>query len=347
MERTVQDIARKINGRVVGDESLVIGGLSGIKEAKPGDITFVANRKYFPLVEKTAASAIICPEDMTAQGKTLILTANPSLAFAQVVPLFIEEQPRPWAGVHPSAVVADDARLGRNVSIGPFTVVDNGARIGDNTVIHSHCYIGHHAVIGADSQIYPQVAVRERVSVGNRVIIHCGAVLGSDGFGFVNVAGRHEKIPQIGTVEVQDDVEIGANVTIDRARFDKTVIGRGTKIDNLVQIAHNVRIGENCLIIAQVGISGSTVLEDNCVLAGQAGLAGHITIGEGSVVAAQAGVSTNVPPGTTVSGYPAKPHNEAKRINAHVQLLPKYIKRLNDLRRQVEELENKILRLDE
>ncbi len=344
---TVYEIAEEIQGRISGDGNTEIKSLSGIKEAQPGDITFVANSKYSSLVAKTKASAIICPEGFEAEGKTLIHTSNPSLAFSRIVPLFIPEQPQVQTGIHPTAIIAEDVSLGGNVSIGPYAVVENGVKIEANTIIGSHCFIGHHSVIGQDCCLYAHVSVRERVVIGHRVIIHCGTVIGSDGFGFVNIEGRHEKIPQIGIVEICDDVEIGSNVTIDRARFDKTVIGKGTKIDNLVQIAHNVRIGENCIIIAQVGISGSDIIEDRVVLAGQAGLAGHLTIGEGAVVAAQAGVVGSVPPHTVVSGYPAKPHQTAKRINAYVQRLPVYIKRINELQNKIEKLSEQILSLSE
>lgn len=347
MSRTVKEIAKHIHGKVVGDGDVEIKSLSGIKEARPGDITFVANSKYFPLVEKTKASAIICPEDFTAEGQTLIQTGNPSLSFAKVVPLFMEESPPPAPGIHPTAIIGPGAVLGKDISVGPYTVIEREARIGDRTIIGSHCFIGYRVSVGQDSLFYPNVSVRERVTIGNRVIVHCGTVIGSDGFGFVNIDGRHEKIPQVGTVDVCDDVEIGANVTIDRARFDKTVIGAGTKIDNLVQIAHNVRIGEHCLIVAQVGISGSDIIEDRVILAGQAGLAGHLTVGEGAVVAAQAGVVSSIPPHTMVSGYPAKPHQTAKRINACVQRLPVYIKKISELQKQVDALQTQLNRLSQ
>jgi len=347
VSRTVDDIAEHIRGKVQGDGTVEIKSLSGIKEAQPGDITFIANAKYFPLVEKTKASAIICPEHFTAEGKTLIQTENPSLGFAKVVSLFMEEPPVSARGVHPTAMIGQDVVLGKDVSIGPYAVIEREARIGDRTVIGSQCFIGYRASVGQDSLIYPNVSVRERVSLGNRVIVHCGTVIGSDGFGFITIEGRHEKIPQVGTVEVCDDVEIGANVTIDRARFDKTVIGAGTKIDNLVQVAHNVRIGEHCLIVAQVGISGSDIIEDRVILAGQAGLAGHLTIGEGAVVAAQAGVVSSIPPGTMVSGYPAKPHQTVKRINACVQRLPLYIKKISELQKQVEALQTQLSQLSQ
>ena len=343
MPKTLGEIAELIEGELIGNSTLVITGLSGIKEAKQGDLTFVANSKYFPLVAKTKASAIITPREMNLKGSTSIIrTENPSLAFAKVVSL-IFDHPSPFSqGIHKSAIIAEDAEIGPGVNIGPYTVVEEKVKIGANTTIGSGCFVGHLTTIGRDCLIYPNITIRERIAIGNRVIIHCGTVIGSDGFGFVNVKGIHQKIPQIGTVEIQDNVEIGANVTIDRARFDKTIIGQGTKIDNLVQIAHNVRIGKNCIIVSQVGISGSTVLEDNVTLAGQVGLTGHITIGEGAVVASQSGVSNSVPPYTTVWGFPAKPHMHAKRVNACVQRLPHYVKVIQDLKKRIEELEAKL-----
>lgn len=339
MKKNLAEIAQFIDGEIVGNAGLVITGLSGIKEAQKGDLTFVANSKYFSLAEKTKASAIITPYDLKVKDKTIIRCKNPSLAFSKAASLFVEDKIDQPQGIHSTAIIAEGVSLGKNISIGPYVVIEKGARIGDNCVIYSGCFIGHKTSLGNDCVIYPNVCIRERNKIGNRVIIHSSTVVGSDGFGFVNVQGVHEKIPQIGIVEIEDDVEIGSCVTIDRARFDKTFIGKGTKIDNLVQIAHNVRIGENCLIIAQVGISGSNTIEKNVILAGQAGLAGHLTIGEGAIVAAQAGVTNSVDPHTTVSGYPAKPHNHARKVNACLQRLPEYVKSIKDLKKRIEELE--------
>ena len=342
MRKTLAEIAKLIEGEIVGDGNLVITGLSGIKEAKEGDLTFIANHKYFPLLETTKASAVIAPRNTAVKNKTLIRTENPSLAFSRVVSLFSEEQPKHFSGVHKTAVIADDARLGKNVAIGPYAVIGNKAVIGDGTVIYSGCFIGEETEIGRHCLIYPHVMVRERTTLGNCVIIHSGTVIGADGFGYTEVKGVHEKIPQVGSVSIEDDVEIGANVTIDRARFDKTIIGKGTKIDNLVQIAHNVIIGKHCLIISQVGISGSVEIKDSATLAGQAGVVGHITIGEGAVVAAQACVTKSVPAHTTVSGYPARPHDEAKHVSACVQRLPEYVKKINRLEAKIKTLEGKL-----
>lgn len=342
MQKSLKEIAKSINGEIIGNSNLVISGVSGIKEAREGEITFLANPKYAPLIEKTAASAVITGRDVKSGAKTLIHTDNPSLAFTKVVSLFTEYQIRHPKGIHPQASVAKDASLGKNVSIGPYAVIEEGVSVGDNVIIYSGCFIGHNTKIGKDSLIYPNVSIRENVIIGSRVIIHSGAVIGSDGFGYIEIEGAHHKIPQIGTVEIADDVEIGANSAIDRARFEKTIIGSGTKIDNLVHIAHNVIVGENSLIIAQAGISGSTIIGKGVILAGQAGLVGHITVGDGAIVAAQAGVTKSVLPNTMVSGYPAKPHAIAKKINACIQNLPRLYDAVSAMKKKIEELESQL-----
>ncbi|MCM8800931.1 MAG: UDP-3-O-(3-hydroxymyristoyl)glucosamine N-acyltransferase [Candidatus Omnitrophica bacterium] len=343
MQKTVKEIAELIDGKIEGEEELVITGISGIKEALEGDITFVANPKYLPLVGKTRASAIITSFDLARTvPKTFIRTHNPSLAFAKLISLLRPQELTHPKGIHPTVILAKSAKLGKNISIGAYSVIEEDVSIGDNTVIYPHTYIGKQTKIGKDCLIYSHVSIRERISIGDRVIIHSGTVIGSDGFGYVTVDGIHHKIPQMGIVEIGDDVEIGANVTIDRARFEKTLIGSGTKIDNLVQIAHNVVIGENSIIVAQVGISGSTVIGKNVTLAGQVGVVGHISIGDGAVVAAQSGVSKSIPAFTTVWGYPAKPMETAKRINACIQNLPRLYKHVEEIKRKIEELERRI-----
>ncbi|MBU1124635.1 MAG: UDP-3-O-(3-hydroxymyristoyl)glucosamine N-acyltransferase [Candidatus Omnitrophica bacterium] len=339
MKKTLQEIAAHIGGEVVGDGSIVITGVAGIKEARQGDITFLANVKYLPLLDTTCACAVIAGKDPLKTSKPIIRTENPSLAFAQAIALLTPSCVTHPRGIHPTAVIGKNVSLGKDVALGPYVVIEDDAHFGDGVIVYAGSFIGAQTQIGAKTLIYPQVTIREKVRIGARVIIHSGTVIGSDGFGFVTIKGVHHKIPQVGTVEIQDDVEIGANVAIDRARFDTTIIGKGSKIDNLVHIAHNVVIGENTLVIAQVGISGSTTIGRGVTLAGQAGLVGHITVGDGAVVAAQAGVTKSVPPGIIVSGYPAKPHDQAKRVNACIQKLPKLYKEVAELKKKSEESE--------
>ncbi len=341
-KKTIGDIARLIDGEVVGDNSVVITGICGIKEAEEGDITFLANTRYLPLVNQTKASCIVTSYDVKSAPKPIIRTDNPSLAFAKVVALFSTDSTKHPKGIHKTAIIGKEVKLGKNVSIGPYCVIEDNAEIGDNAVLYAGIYVGRNTRIGQRSLIYPHVSIRENITVGSRVIIHSGTVIGSDGFGFVSVEGGHYKIPQVGIVVIEDEVEIGANVTIDRARFGKTLIGKGSKIDNLVQIAHNVAMGENSIIVAQVGVSGSTTIGKNVTLAGQAGIAGHITIGDNAIVAAQAGVTKSVLPNACVSGYPAKPHAQAKRINALIQRLPVIAERLDRLEKTLEELKEKL-----
>ncbi len=342
MKMTLREIADYVGGRVIGRDNIVITGVSGIKEAVSGDITFLANPKYFSLMRTTKASAIITDQDIENNNKPLIRTENSSLAFAKIVALVAPNDVKHPKGIHSTAIIGKNVRLGKNVAVGPYSIIDDGAEIGDYSIIYGGCYVGALTKIGKRALIYPNVSIRERVEIGNNVIIHSGSVIGSDGFGFAIVKGVQKKIPQIGIVKIEDDVEIGANVTIDRARFDKTVIGKGTKIDNLVQIAHNVTIGENCIIVAQAGISGSTVVGRGAILAGQAGVVGHIQIGDGAIVAAQAGVTKSVPANTKVSGYPAKPHDSAKRVNACVQKLPHLYKRIKIMEDKIKQLEGRL-----
>lgn len=341
MRSTLSEIAKLIDGEVVGDSSIEVTGISGIKEAREGDLTFLANSRYAPLLSQTHASAIITSKEFSFTGKPIIRTENPSLAFAKVVSFVSPETGRHPQGIHPTALVGKGVSLGEGVALGAYVVVEDAARIADRTVVYPGCFIGRDSIIGKDCVIYPNVSIRERTTIGDRAIIHSGTVIGSDGFGFVNIEGRHQKIPQLGSVEIQDDVEIGANVTIDRARFDKTVIGRGSKIDNLVQIAHNVVIGENSIIVAQAGISGSTIIGNNVTLAGQSGLVGHISVGDGAIVAAQAGVTKSVASHSVVSGYPARTHNEARKVNACLQRLPELYELVMELKKRVTELEKK------
>ena len=329
--RRLAEVARWVGGTVVGDGETRITGLCGIREAGRGHLTFIANSKYLPLLESTRASAVLTSREIRSARLPIIQTEDPSLAFSKLASLANPEPEQRPRGISPKAVIGKKVRLGKGVAIQPFAVIENGAEIGDRTVIYAGCTVGRNVRIGNDCLIYPHVSIREKVEIGHRVIVHPGTVIGSDGFGFATVQGIHHKIPQTGTVVVEDDVEIGANVTIDRARFGKTVIGKGTKVDNLVQIAHNVVIGPNCILVAQAGISGSTVLGKNVVLAGQVGVAGHLTLGDNVMVGAQSGVTKSIPAGSRVWGLPARPLARVKRVHAVLQKLPELYQKVEEL----------------
>ncbi|HNS31723.1 MAG TPA: UDP-3-O-(3-hydroxymyristoyl)glucosamine N-acyltransferase [bacterium] len=343
MNMKVKEIAKILEGKIIGDEEVVISGVSGIKEAKKGDLTFIANNKYRPLLKSTKASAIIVPADINnTVDAVLIQVENPSLAFANMLNIVGPEPVVFSSGIDETAIIGKDVTIGKNVSVQPYAVIEDHSVIGDNTIIGSCVYIGHYTKIGRDSLIYPHVIIRERIIVGDRVIIHPGTVIGGDGFGFATVKGVHHKIPQIGTVEIGNDVEIGSNVTIDRARFDKTYIGNGVKIDNLAQIAHNVSIGDNTIVVAQVGISGSTVIGKNVIIAGQAGVTGHITIGDNSIIGGKAGVTKNIPPNTHVTGFPARDKWEDMRLQAYSRRQPELVEKLKKLEERIEKTERRL-----
>ncbi len=341
MDASIEELASLVGGRVAGGGAgdVRITGAASVSDAQEGDITFFGNAKYLAALRASRATCALVPEDFSESIPAVpIHVANPSLAFAKILERFA---PRPVVfppGVHPAAFVGEGASLGKDVSIQPHAVIEPGATIGDRAFIGANVYIGHGARIGADSVIYPNVSVRERCLLGNRVIVHSGAVIGSDGFGFEMTAGRHVKIPQIGIVQIDDDVEIGANTTIDRARFGRTWIGEGTKIDNLVQIAHNVVIGKHSVIVSQVGISGSSRLGNYVTLAGQVGVVGHIEIGDQAVVAAQSGVSKSVPAKQVMWGSPAAPMQEQKERHAYIGRLPKLWERVKKLEALVAEI---------
>ena len=282
MPFTLQELATMSGGELAGDPALKITGAASLAEATTGEISFFANRKYVGLLRKTRASAVFVPPDFAEPiSAAQIRVSNPAKAFEQVV-LKLAPKPITFApGIHPSAIVDPSAQIGERVSIQPYAVIEAGTRIGDDTVIGAGTYIGHEVGIGAACLIYPLVTIRERSRIGSRVIIHSGAVIGADGFGFEIIDGRQEKIQQLGIVQIDDDVEIGANTTVDRARFGRTWIQQGVKIDNLVQIAHNVVIGKNSIIVAQTGISGSTRVGERVMMGGQVGIVGHIEIADG------------------------------------------------------------------
>ncbi len=338
-----REIAQLIDGIVVGDETEIISGCADIRKATAEDITFLANTKYMPLFQTTNASIILVPKDFNIKSeKTLIQTNDPSYAFSLVMEALYPDLQQHPEGLHPRAVIDESVSLGENVAIGACAVIETGVVIGNNTIIYAGTYIGHDTRIGDDTIIYPNVTIRERCEIGNRVIIHSGSVIGADGFGFVTIDGKHRKIPQLGTVHIEDDVEIGSNVSIDRARFDKTVIKKGAMIDNLVQIAHNVVIGENSIIVSQVGISGSTEVGKNVVLAGKVGVVGHIKIADNAMVGAKGGVSKSITKPGQYWGVPAKPLKQDLREKAAVHKLPDMQKKVRSLEKEINELKNQL-----
>jgi len=323
-----------------GETSEVVRGLASLAAAGPGDLSFLGNPKYKSEVPATRASVVLLPVGYSGEpspGQLFLLVANPSVALARVCAR-IERLlwPAPLAGVHPSAVVAPGAMIAPTATIGPLCVVEAGAQIGERVHLQAQVFVGREARIGDDSWLMPGVVLASECVLGRRVRVQPGAVIGSDGFGYEFSQGRHEKVPQVGHVAVGDDVEIGANSTIDRARFSRTEVGEGTKIDNLVQIAHNVVIGKHCLICAQVGISGSTQLADFVVLGGQAGLAGHLAIGKGAKVGGGAAVTADVPAGTFVNGSPAIPLQLERRLVVLQRRLPDLFKRVDAIEARIE-----------
>jgi UDP-3-O-[3-hydroxymyristoyl] glucosamine N-acyltransferase len=332
---TVKELAAISGGELVGDPTLRITGAASLSEAAQGEISFFTDRKDIGLLRKTRASAIFVPPDFAEPiNAAQIRVSNPTKAFEQVVLKFAPKAITFAPGIHPSAVVDPSAQLGERVSIQPLAVIEPGAKIGDDTIIGAGSYVGHEAVIGSACLIYPRVTIRERSRIGSRVIIHSGAVIGADGFGFEMVDGRHHKIQQLGIVQIGDDVEIGANTTVDRARFGRTWIQEGVKIDNLVQVAHNVVIGKNSVIVAQTGISGSTRVGERVMMGGQVGIAGHLEIAEGTMIAAQSGVSKSLPGGVWF-GYPAVPIAEARKQIAWIHRLEKLFGRVKEIEKKL------------
>ncbi|HEX9365986.1 MAG TPA: UDP-3-O-(3-hydroxymyristoyl)glucosamine N-acyltransferase [Vicinamibacterales bacterium] len=339
----LREIAARLDCRLEGDGGIEIRRVAGIEQAQSGDLTFFVNPTYGAHLRATRASAVILGDGAEAAPCAMLRAANPYLVFARAVELLF---PRPAAipGIHRLADVAPTATLAPDASIGPFVSIGAGARIGARTVVYPHVTIGDAAVVGDDCVIHARVSLRERVTVGNRVVIQDGAVIGSDGFGFAHQAdGTHYKIPQVGDVAIEDDVEIGANTTIDRPAVGETRIGAGSKIDNLVQIAHGVKVGRDALLAAQVGIAGSTTIEDRVTLAGQVGVAGHLTVGKGVIATAQTGIPSSVASGSFVSGYPAIDNRDWLKASAVFRRLPELRKTLTDLQQRLEELERRLM----
>lgn len=341
MGRILHELASLVGGQVEGDKSLVIEGLAGLEEAQPGQLSFYGNARYKKALSATRASAVLVGADAgPANGHTWVRVANPHLAFARIAQAFFPPRQHP-PGVSPKADVHPAAKVDPTATVMAFAVVEEGAAIGARTVVFPGCFIGRGAQVGEDTILYANVNVAERCQVGSRCIVHASAVVGSDGFGFAFDLDKpeHVKIPQSGIARVEDDVEIGACTTIDRATLGETVIGRGTKIDNLVQIAHNVTVGPYSILCAQAGISGSSHLGMGVVLAGQVGIVGHVTLGDRVVVGAQSGVMNDVEPNTNLLGTPAIDHLRRLKEAAAQGKTPELIKELRALKKRVEELE--------
>lgn len=327
---SLKDIADRVHGRLQGDPARRIVGVQPLDAAGPGDISFLAHPRYRAQAEASRAGALLARPDAGVEGRDRILVDSPYTALATVMEMF-HPPVLPPPGVSPSAVVAEGAVLGRDVVVGPFAVIGRGTTVGDHAVIMAGVVLGDDVTVGPGTVLHPGVVVYTGSVIGARVVIHARAVVGSDGFGFGEEAGGRAKIPQVGIVRIEDDVEIGAGTTIDRATFGETVIGRGSRIDNLVQVGHNVVVGEGSVLVAQSGIAGSTRLGRSVIMAGQSGAAGHLTLGDGAIVGAKSAVLADLPPGAFVVGHPAIDHREWKRAQAAWRRLPDLMKRLQRL----------------
>lgn len=327
---------------VRGRTSQTITGIAALKQAGAGDLSFLGSAKYKADVASTQASVVLVPVDFEGEPQAeqcFVLVKNPSAALAAICSRIEQSMwPKPAAGVHPSAVIGEGAQIDPSATIGPLCVVEAGAQIGAGTFLEAQVFVGHDAKVGSGCWLSPMSQVNSHCEVGDRVRLHGGVVIGGDGFGYDTVQGRHAKIPQVGTVLIENDVEIGSNSTIDRARFSRTVVGEGTKIDNLVQLGHNVVVGKHCILCSQVGIAGSTTLEDYVVLAGQVGVGGHITLAKGTQAGGQAGITANTEPGVVVNGTPAMPFNQERRLVVLKRKLPELFKRVDALSDSVEAL---------
>ncbi len=338
MKLTASEIASLVGGEVSGDAKTLVTGIAPIEDAAPTDVTFLISPKLLKALSTTQAGIVLMKKG-TPYQKTAVFVDNPQVAFAKILTLVAKEKESKESGIHKTAVIAPDAKIGTGVSVGAHSVIESGAEIGDHTKISAQCYIGARSKIGKGSLVYPQVVIREECLIGERVIIHSGTTIGADGFGYVTEGGIHHKIPQVGNVIIEDDVEIGANTTVDRATLGSTVVGKGTKVDNLVQIAHNVKIGQGCLLVAQSGVAGSTVLGKYVTLAGHVAVNGHIRLGDRVIVAATSGVPNSVAEGEVVFGTPCRPIAQERRIQAIISRLPKIYEEFKKIK--------KILKIDQ
>ncbi len=342
MKISIAKIADWVQGRIIGEPDLMISGVAPFELAGEHDITVAGNAKFLKKIDTCKAAALIVPKKANLSERSLVQVDNPMVAFAKVMQRFYPPV-RPPDGIHPHAVIGREFKHGQNLTIGPQVVVGNQVTVGSRVWLHPGVVIGDQVAIGNDVVIHSNATIQERTSIGSRVVIHSGTVIGSDGFGFAPDGSGYHKIPHTGIVQIDDDVEIGANNTIDRGTFGKTHIGRGVKTDNLVHIAHNVAVGENTVLVAQVGISGSVKIGKNAVLAGQAGVAGHLTIGDHATVGPQTGVGKPVPEGQIVSaGIPEMPHRVWLRVVRTIPKLPDISKRLLGLEKKVKDIEEKL-----
>jgi UDP-3-O-[3-hydroxymyristoyl] glucosamine N-acyltransferase len=338
MKKRLKELAQWVDGTVVGDGETEISGVAAVEEAQAGEITFIADLKYLPKLSETKASAVIVSREVSRADKPLLCVTHPHLAFAKILTLFFQKPYQP-KGIDSNTWISPSAKLGKDLTLYPFVYIGERCSIGDRVTLYPGVYVGEDAAVGEDSILYANVSVYSGTLVGKRVILHSGVVIGGDGFGYVKEGKKNVKIPQVGSVEIEDDVELGANTTVDRATLGKTIIRRGTKIDNLVQVAHNVVIGEDSILCAQAGISGSTKIGSNVTLAGQVGVVDHVEIGDNVIVGAQAGVTHNLPGNQGYVGSPALPHREFLRSNAVFPKLPEMRKTLADMARRLKKIE--------
>jgi UDP-3-O-[3-hydroxymyristoyl] glucosamine N-acyltransferase len=330
---TAADVAAAVGGTLTGTREAIVDAIAPLDRATARDLSFLATAKYAPLFERSLAGVVLVTPALAESAgacASRVVVASPHDALLSLIPRFYRAPIRE-PGIHPTAIVDKSARIASGATIEAYAVIREGAEIGERAWIGSHSVVGAGAKLGSDARLFPHVTLYPGTTLGDRVTVHSGARIGSDGFGYVYTKGAHEKIPHVGRCLIGNDVEIGANTTIDRGSIDDTVVGDGTKIDNLVQVGHNVRIGRLCLLVAQAGVAGSSRIEDGAVLAGQVGIAGHLTVGAGAKLAAQAGVISDVPPGETWSGYPARPHREALKASAALFKLSAMMKRLEQL----------------
>ncbi len=339
MALTITELAQLIGKEISGDAERVFSGINSLDKAEVGEISFLGNPRYAPQLPETKASLVLVPEGefSAPEGCLLVQVENPSASFSKVIDYFQKEANEVAPGVACGAIVADDAQFDAlSVTISAGVIIGSGVRIGPRTIIEPGVVLGRNVQIGADCILHMNSSVRERCVLGDRVILQPGAVVGSDGFGFELVDGRHQKVPQVGIVELEDDVEIGSNSCIDRARFGKTLIGEGTKVDNLVQVAHNVETGKHCLLVSQSGVAGSSQLGNYVTVAAQAGVGGHIEIGDQVILAGRAGATKSVPNAGVYMGFPARPMAKEQRKMASLARLPRLIEEVRSLKKKLE-----------